>query len=109
VTTPNAHPPYVPGHALLQGRTAVITAAAGIMIVVFASLIPSDQVFIKVAGVGMVAAILVDAAIIRMLLVPALMHLLGRGNWWLPRGMERHLPHLHIEGPSSTSAAAVRS
>jgi RND superfamily putative drug exporter len=93
----------------LASTGRVITAAAGIMIVVFASLIPSDQVFIKVAGVGMVAAILVDAAIIRMLLVPALMHLLGRGNWWLPRGMERHLPHLHIEGPSSTSAAAVRS
>jgi len=44
-----------------------------------------------------------------MLLVPALMHLLGRGNWWLPRGMARHLPHLHIEGPSVTSPTAVRS
>jgi RND superfamily putative drug exporter len=49
--------------------------------------------------VGMVAAILVDAAIIRMLLVPAVMHLLGRGNWWLPRSMARRLPQLHIEGP----------
>ena len=93
----------------LASTGRVITAAAAIMIVVFAALIPSDQVFIKVAGVGMVAAILVDAAVIRMLLVPALMHLLGRGNWWLPRGMERRLPHLHIEGPSSTSPTAVRS
>jgi putative drug exporter of the RND superfamily len=85
----------------LASTGRVITAAAAIMIVVFASLIPSDQVFIKVAGVGMVAAILVDAAIIRMLLVPAVMHLLGRGNWWLPRSMARRLPQLHIEGPPS--------
>jgi len=88
----------------LASTGRVITAAAAIMIVVFASLIPSDQVFIKVAGVGMVAAILVDAAVIRMLLVPALMHLLGRGNWWLPRSMARRLPQLHIEGPPVTSA-----
>jgi len=69
------------------------------MIVVFASIIPSSQVFVKVFGVGMVAAVLVDATIIRMLLVPAVMHLLGRGNWWLPRTMARRLPQLHIEGP----------
>jgi RND superfamily putative drug exporter len=93
----------------LASTGRVITAAAGIMIVVFASLIPSDQVFIKVAGVGMVAAILVDAVIIRMLLVPALMHLIGRGNWWLPRSLARRLPQLHIEGPSSTSPTATRS
>jgi RND superfamily putative drug exporter len=95
----------------LASTGRVITAAAAIMIVVFASLIPSDQVFIKVAGVGMVAAILVDAAIIRMLLVPAVMHLLGRGNWWLPRSMALRLPHLHIEGPPSRPDApsAARS
>ena len=85
----------------LASTGRVITAAAAIMIVVFAAIIPSDQVFIKVAGVGMVAAILVDATIIRMLLVPAVMHLLGRGNWWLPRGMAR-LPQLHVEGPPDT-------
>jgi RND superfamily putative drug exporter len=87
----------------LASSARVITAAAAIMIVVFASLIPSDQVFIKVAGVGMVAAILVDATIIRMLLVPALMHLLGRSNWWLPRGLARRLPELHVEGHLSPS------
>ena len=91
----------------LAGTGRVITAAAAIMIAVFASIVPSDQVFIKVAGVGMVAAILVDATIIRMLLVPAVMHLLGRGNWWLPRGMARRLPQLHIEGPPVTSARPV--
>ena len=80
------------GQAITAGLAStgrVITAAAAIMIVVFAALIPSDEVFIKVFGVGMVAAILVDATIIRMLLVPAVMHLLGRSNWWLPR---RHRP-----------------
>jgi RND superfamily putative drug exporter len=86
----------------LASTGRVITAAAAIMIVVFAAMIPSDQVFIKVFAVGMVAAILVDATIVRMLLVPAVMHLLGRSNWWLPRTMERRLPQLHVEGPSDT-------
>ena len=97
------------GQAITAGLAStgrVITAAAAIMIVVFAALIPSDQVFIKVFGVGMVAAILVDATIIRMLLVPAVMHLLGRSNWWLPRGIDRRLPQLHIEGPAETAVRA---
>src|SRR5215472_7909019 len=91
----------------LASTARVITAAAAIMIVVFASLIPSDQVFIKTAGVGMAAAVLVDATIVRMLLVPAVMHLLGRANWWLPRGIARHLPELHIEGPPATPAPSL--
>ncbi len=91
----------------LASTGRVITAAAAIMIVVFAAIVPSDQVFVKVSGVGMVAAILVDATIIRMLLVPAVMHLLGRGNWWLPRGMARRLPHLHIEGPPIASTRSL--
>jgi putative drug exporter of the RND superfamily len=91
----------------LAGSGRVITAAAAIMIVVFASLIPSNQVFIKVSGVGLVAAVLVDATVIRMLLVPAIMHLLGRGNWWLPGSIARRLPHLHIEGPPITSARPI--
>ncbi|MEU8263766.1 MMPL family transporter [Micromonospora sp. NPDC048999] len=86
----------------LASTGQVITAAAAIMIVVFAAIIPSDQVFIKVFGLGMVAAILVDATVIRMLLVPAVMHLLGRSNWWLPRAMERRLPQLHVEGAPDT-------
>jgi RND superfamily putative drug exporter len=86
----------------LASTGRVITAAAAIMIVVFAAIVPSDQVFIKVSGLGMVAAVLVDATVIRMLLVPAVMHLLGRSNWWLPRVMERRLPHLHVEGAPDT-------
>jgi RND superfamily putative drug exporter len=99
------------GQAITTGLAStgrVITAAAAIMIVVFAAIVPSDQVFIKVFGVGMVAAILVDATVIRMLLVPAVMHLLGRHNWWLPRSMARHLPQLHIEGPAMTSGRPTR-
>jgi RND superfamily putative drug exporter len=80
----------------------VITAAATIMIVVFAALVPLDDVTLKSFGVGMVAAILVDATIVRMLLVPAVMQLLGRHNWWQPQALERWMPHLHIEGHPDT-------
>jgi putative drug exporter of the RND superfamily len=100
------------GQAVVAGLAStgrVITAAAAIMVVVFAAIIPSDQVFIKVFAVGMVAAILVDATVIRLLLVPAVMHLLGRGNWWLPESMARRLPQLHVEGPSGTFPRPVSS
>jgi putative drug exporter of the RND superfamily len=72
------------------------------MIVVFAALIALPNVTMKSFGVGMTAAILVDATIVRMLLVPAVMGLLGRGNWWLPQSLERSLPNLHVEGRSDT-------
>jgi putative drug exporter of the RND superfamily len=82
----------------LAGTGRVITAAAAIMVAVFAAFVPSPEVFLKVIGVGMAAAILVDATVVRMLLVPAIMHLLGRGNWWLPRWLDNRLPQLHVEG-----------
>lgn len=82
----------------LAGTGRVITAAAAIMVAVFAAFIPSPEVFLKVIGVGMAAAILVDATVVRMLLVPAVMHLLGRANWWLPSWLDRRLPQLHVEG-----------
>ena len=82
----------------LAGTGRVITAAATIMIVVFAAMIALDDVTMKSFGIGMVAAILVDATIVRMLLVPAVMRLLGHSNWWLPRPLERWVPHLHVEG-----------
>ncbi|WP_298329586.1 MMPL family transporter [Haloactinopolyspora sp.] len=86
----------------LAGTGRVITAAAAIMVAVFAAFIPSPEVFLKVIGVGMAAAILVDATIVRMLLVPAVMHLLGRANWWLPSWLDRRLPQLHVEGRPQT-------
>jgi RND superfamily putative drug exporter len=82
----------------LAGTGRVVTAAAAIMVAVFAAFVPSPEVFLKVIGVGMAAAILVDATVVRMLLVPAIMHLLGRTNWWLPDWLDRRLPQLHVEG-----------
>jgi RND superfamily putative drug exporter len=82
----------------LAGTGRVITAAAAIMIAVFAAFVPSPDVVLKVIGVGMAAAILVDATVVRLLLVPAVMHLLGRANWWMPAWLRRRLPELHVEG-----------
>lgn len=90
----------------LAGTGRVITAAASIMIVVFAAMIALDDVTLKSFGVGMAAAILVDATIVRMLLVPAVMRLLGHRNWWLPRPLERWMPHLHVEGRSDAYLSA---
>jgi RND superfamily putative drug exporter len=83
-------------------RTArVITAAAAIMVVVFLAFMVSDTVFLKLLGIGMATAILVDATIVRMVLVPAVMQLLGRANWWLPRWLDRILPRLDPEPAAS--------
>jgi RND superfamily putative drug exporter len=89
----------------LAGTGRVITAAASIMIVVFASLIALPDVTMKSFGIGMTAAVLVDATIVRLLLVPAVMGLLGHRNWWLPRPLDRWLPHLHVEGRADGLAA----
>ena len=86
----------------VAGTGRIITAAAAIMIVVFAALITIDDVTFKAFGIGMVAAILIDATIVRMLLVPAVMQLLGRRNWWQPPAFDRRLPELHIEGRPDT-------
>ncbi|MEJ3747296.1 MMPL family transporter [Actinomycetes bacterium KLBMP 9797] len=82
----------------LAGTGRVVTAAAAIMIAVFAAFVPSPDVVLKVIGVGMAAAILVDATVVRMLLVPSVMHLLGRATWWMPAALGRLLPELHVEG-----------
>ena len=75
----------------------VITAAALIMILVFASFILDVQFAIKQLGLGFAVAIFVDAFIIRTVLVPATMHVLGRANWWLPARLDRVLPRFHVE------------
>jgi RND superfamily putative drug exporter len=82
----------------------VITAAALIMILVFLSLILGGQIVIKEVGLGFAAAIFVDAFVIRTVLVPSLMHVLGPSNWWLPKWLDRILPTLHVE-PEDTAAA----
>jgi RND superfamily putative drug exporter len=79
-------------------RTArVITAAAAIMVVVFLAFVFSTEVFLKLMGLGMATAIFVDATIVRMVLVPAVMQLLGRANWWIPGWLDRLLPRLDGE------------
>jgi RND superfamily putative drug exporter len=75
----------------------VIIAAATIMILVFSAFILSGQQIIGEIGIGLAAAVLLDAFLLRTLLVPALMHLSGRANWWLPGWLDRILPHLSIE------------
>ncbi|PZF83262.1 MMPL family transporter [Jiangella anatolica] len=82
----------------LAGTGRVITAAAAIMVTVFAALVPSPDVVLKSLGLGMAAAILIDATLVRMLLVPAVMHVLGRANWWSPRWLDRRIPQLYVEG-----------
>jgi RND superfamily putative drug exporter len=76
----------------LAKTARVITAAAAIMIAVFSSFALSADVILKLMGIGMATAILIDATIVRMVLVPAIMQILGRANWWLPRWMEGVLP-----------------
>ena len=82
----------------------VIIAAATIMICVFSAFVLSGQQVIGEIGIGLAAAVLLDAFILRTLLVPALMHLSGRANWWLPGWLDRILPRVSIE-PATEPAA----
>jgi len=77
----------------------VITAAAAIMVVVFGSFVLEDDRLIKLFGTGLAVAVLLDATVVRMLLVPATMELLGDRNWWLPKWLDRVLPRVHVEAP----------
>ena len=80
------------------GATArVITSAALIMIAVFGGFVANPVTFVKMIGLGLSVAVLLDATVIRMVLVPSTMTLMGRANWWLPAWLERRLPILEIE------------
>ena len=85
----------------------VIIAAATIMICVFSAFILSGQQITGEFGLGLAGAVLLDAFLLRTLLVPALMHLAGRANWWLPGWLDRILPHLSIE-PATAPPAQPR-
>ncbi|MCE7081056.1 MMPL family transporter [Streptomyces sp. ST2-7A] len=76
----------------------VVTAAAIIMISVFASFVSADEPMIKMIGFGLAAAILFDAFVVRMAIVPAVLALLGRSAWWLPAWLDRILPNVDVEG-----------
>jgi RND superfamily putative drug exporter len=90
------------------GSTArVITTAAAIMIVVFASFVLSTDPTVKMLAIGMAFAVLIDASLVRMILVPSIMTLLGRHAWWMPRWLEPVVPHLQLEGSAAAEAAAA--
>jgi putative drug exporter of the RND superfamily len=84
----------------LAKTARVITAAAAIMVAVFLALLVSDDIFLKLLGVGMATAIFLDATVVRMVLVPALMQLFGRANWWIPRWLDCRLPRFDVERPA---------
>ena len=93
------------------GRT--ITAAAAIMVLVFAAFILGGERIIELFGFGLAIAVLLDALIVRMILVPGLMLVAGKANWALPRSIDRWLPHLNVEGsvhdePDATTPAASK-
>ncbi|MGH9210838.1 MAG: MMPL family transporter [Acidimicrobiales bacterium] len=82
----------------LAATARVITAAALIMVFVFGAFLFEPDRIVKLMGVGLATAVLLDATIVRMLLVPATMELLGDRNWWLPRWLDRILPNIDVEG-----------
>ena len=97
VRTGDSHQSVVDG---LAATARVITSAALIMISVFAAFLLSPDVEVKMFAVGLTVAVLVDATIVRMILVPSTMALMGDANWWLPRWLDRVLPHIDVEGSS---------
>jgi RND superfamily putative drug exporter len=89
----------------LAKTARVITAAAAIMVFVFGSFVLDPTRSIKMFGFGLAVAVLLDATVVRMLLVPATMELLGDRNWWLPRWLDRLLPKIDVEGASAANKA----
>jgi RND superfamily putative drug exporter len=81
----------------LAKTARVITAAAAIMVVVFLAFLAAPDTFLKLFGIGLASAIFLDATVVRMVLVPAVMQLLGKRNWWIPDWLERLLPRLDVE------------
>ncbi|MCH9733248.1 MAG: MMPL family transporter [Actinomycetia bacterium] len=94
----------------LAGTGRVITAAALIMSIAFAALIPAQVSFMRMFGVGLALAVLVDATLVRMALVPAFMKVMGRWNWWAPEPLARLHERIGLShgSPNTTAAAATR-
>ncbi|MGW4696162.1 MMPL family transporter [Kitasatospora cineracea] len=90
----------------LSSTGRVISSAAAIMVAVFTGFAIDPDITVKMIGVGMAAAVLVDATVVRMVLVPATMTLLGRRNWWLPGWLDRLLPELRVEPGEAPAPAA---
>ena len=88
----------------LAATARVITAAALIMVTVFLSFVTGSEPTLKLFGLGLAAAIFIDATLVRMVLVPATMELLGDRNWWFPRWLDRLIPRLHVESTPEAPA-----
>jgi RND superfamily putative drug exporter len=86
----------------LAKSARVITASAAVMVTVFFSFVLGESVLTKMFGLGLGVAVLIDATLVRMVLVPATMELLGDRNWWLPSWLDRLLPHIDAEGRDVT-------
>ncbi|MCX5393348.1 MMPL family transporter [Streptomyces sp. NBC_00094] len=93
----------------LAETSRVINSAAVIMIAVFLAFVLSGDRVIAMFGIALAAAVALDAFVLRTLLVPALMHMLGGANWWLPKSLDRILPRISIEPPESRAAADARA
>ncbi|MBB4714634.1 RND superfamily putative drug exporter [Streptomyces luteogriseus] len=97
-----------PGQAVVTGfrhGARVVTAAAVIMMAVFAGFIGSSESMVKMIGFGLAIAVFFDAFIVRMAIVPAVLALLGRKAWWLPRWLDRALPNVDVEGEALRAAS----
>ena len=93
-----------------MGATArVIAAAAAIMVAVFGGFGFGDDVGLKLIGVGLASAVFIDATVVRLLLVPSVLALLGERAWWLPASLDRILPHVDLEAPDTRPATEVAS
>jgi RND superfamily putative drug exporter len=82
----------------LAATARLITAAAAIMVCVFGAFVLGDERVLKMFGLGLATAVLLDATVVRLVLVPATMELLGDRNWWLPRWLQRIVPRVDIDG-----------
>jgi putative drug exporter of the RND superfamily len=93
----------------LTSTARVISAAASIMVCVFLAFTLSGDVVVKMIGLGLAVAVFLDATVIRLVLVPATMSLLGDLNWWLPQWLDRLLPHVDVEAAVPVTPPTVDS
>ena len=101
---------FDPQRAVVEGvgsTARVITSAALIMICVFASFVLDVDVTTKMFGVGLAVAVFLDVTLVRLVLVPAAMSLLGHRAWWLPAWLEHRLPTIDIDGGNATMTMAL--
>ena len=106
--TAGAKPQVAVRKGLVAGR-AVVTAAALIMISVFAGFVFTDDVMITSIGLALAVGVLLDAFVVRLLLVPSVLHLLGPAAWWLPKWIDRILPNVDVEGTALEEEVTKRS